>query len=309
VRKSFNKIKNCLKEFLLVIVDYFVVLLTDPIKPLNPSEATNLVSLKKRLKKSDVLLVSGNARISFVVKVLTLSSWSHVVLYVGDKSELLTEEEKKEWTKKYGETSLKDLVIDADPVRRVHLKPLADFSGLMIRHCRAEALSKEDREDVVNHALGQLGRSYDIKHIIRLLVFFAFPWELFPESLRRWITEFTLSEDDRICSRVLSEAFESVGYPIKPLEVIQYKNSLSKRTLGVASAFRHRRKSAVKLMLGGKFKKAINRIVDKKYIEIKQRSGRHLTPADYDLSRFFSIIKDDEDLGIDYRKAKSFCVV
>jgi len=255
------------------------------------------------------MLVAGNARISYVVKVLTLSPWSHVVLYVGDRSDLLTEEEREEYTKRYGSAALKHLVIDADPVRRVHLKPLDDYAGMMIRLCRAEALSDLDSEEVVKNALSQLGREYDLKHIISLLFFFAFPWEIFPASIRRFITDFTLSEDDRICSRVLAEAFHSVGYPIRPLRVVHDRSALHKKALGFAVSARSRSKSALKLLIGGRFGSAVGRLADRRYGEIHLKGARHITPADYDLSRFFSIVKDKDDLAIPYRDAATICPI
>lgn len=287
------------------VVDRAIGHLTRPTRLFSPSEVTDLKSLKRRLRKGDVLLICGNTRISYVVKVLTRSPWSHVVLYVGDRRDLLTEEEKNEWTARYGEASLQHLVIDADPVRRVHLRPLDEYVGVLLRHCRAEALSDEDKQRVVETALEQLGREYDIRHIVRLLFFFAFPWEFLPESLRRFVTDFTLSEDDRICSRVVAEAFHDVGYPIRPLEIIEERSALESRALGFAFGVRRRGRSARKLLFGGRLRSAVNRLTDGRYTEIHFRGARHITPADYDLSRFFSIIKDERDLGIRYRDART----
>jgi len=302
-----ESILNIPSTLLKAFVDYAVHLLTIPRHTYSPTEVSNVSSLKKRLESGDVILVSGNARISTVVKVLTMSQWSHVVMYVGDRSDLLSDEEKAEWTKKYGKSCLEHLAIDADPIRRVHLKPVDDYVGLMLRHCRAEALNKEDCERVTEVALSQLGREYDIKHIISLLFFFAFPWELLPSSWRRVVRDFTLSEDDRICSRVLSEAFHSVGYPIRPLRVVPHRGVVENKALGIAVGFKKRSKSAVKLLLGGRVKPAINRMTSKKYAEIHLRGPRHITPSDYDLSRFFSVVKDKEDLSIAYREAKTLC--
>jgi hypothetical protein len=281
-------------------VDRAVRAMTDPVKTYNPSEVTNLRHLKSRLKIGDVLLVSGNARISYVVRILTTSQWSHVVLYVGDRQDLLNEEEKQEWRARYGEDALRHLVIDADPVRRVHLRPVDEYVGLMIRHCRAEALSKQDNIKVVDHALNELGKEYDVKHIMRLLFFFAVPWEFLPEGVRRFITDFTLSESDQICSRVLAEAFHSVGFPIRPIEVIQERGSIQTTALQLALGLRHRRRSAARLLAAGKVQKAYQRITDKELAMLHLKEQRHITPSDYDLSRFFSVIKDAEDLNIDY---------
>ena len=278
--------------------------LTRPVKGYGAGEVTNLVKLKSRLKPGDVVLVSGNARISYVVKVLTLSQWSHVVLYVGDRRDLITPREREQWERKYGPECLKHLVVDADPLRGVHLKPVDDFVGLMLRQCRPDALSAEDISQVIRYALSQQGRPYDVKHIIRLLFFYAFPWELFPAGVKRTVNEFTLSESDTICSRVLSEAFQSVGYPIRPLWGIENRRSTSNRAASFLSGLRHRGRSAGRLLAGGRMKKAFHRLGDTRYLEARLKGTRYITPADYDLSRFFSIVKDRSDLSINYQSIR-----
>lgn len=293
------------------LVSRAVHALTRPIKIYSPSEISNIDTLRKRLVPCDLILVSGNARISHVVKVLTMSQWSHVVLYVGDRRELLNEKERLEWTELYGEECLNHLVIDADPVKKVHLRPIDAYHGLMLRHCRPEALTKKDRQSVVSEALAKLGKNYDIRHIIRLLFFFAFPWEILPETPRRFITDFALSEKDTICSRVISEAFHSVGYPIRPSSLIQKEKGgfIYKNTLNLTLALRHKTKTTLKLARAGKVKKAIDRFSGRNYSEIHLRQSRHITPADYDLSRFFSVIKDPDDLKINYKEAKISCEI
>ncbi len=307
--KPFQRIHAAGRKALEAVTDAAVRMLTDPVKLYSPNDVTDVRKLKTRLEVGDVVLVSGNARISYVVKLLTLSQWSHVVLYVGDRRDLLSTAEVDEWEARYGRASLEHLVIDADPVRRVHLKPLDDYVGLMLRHCRPEALKKDDVQRVVDCALGQLGREYDVKHIFRLLLFFAFPWEVLPESVRRLSTDFTLSETDRICSRVVSEAFHSVGYPIRHAELIRDRGALHRTALGFATGLRYRSKTAAKLLAGGRVRAAMTRLTDRRYVEIHLKGERHITPADYDLSRFFSVIKDGEDLDIDYHGATSFCPI
>jgi hypothetical protein len=306
-KSLWQRLKDVPVGILHSVADGAIRALTDPVRLYSPTEVTDVKSLKSRLELGDVVLVCGNARISYVVKMLTVSQWSHVVLYVGDRRDLLTEQEKEEWSALFGEASLKHLVIDADPVRRVHLKPLDEYTGLMLRHCRAEALTSDDAKRVVDSALSQLGREYDVKHILRLLLFFSFPWEFLPETFRRFTTDFTLSETDRICSRVVSEAFHSVGYPIRHSEIVRDRGALHNTALGFAFGLRHRGKTAAKLLAGGRVRAAFSRLTDKRYTEIHLKGERHITPADYDLSRFFAIIKDRDDLGIDYKNARSSC--
>lgn len=289
------------------LADWAVKFMTTPRAVYSTNEVTNVRALKRRLRPGDVLLVSGSARISYVVKVMTVSHWSHAVLYVGDRRDLLTEEETLLWSKTFGNAALKHLVIDADPVLGVHLKPLDESIGLLIRHCRPEALSSDDLGRVIDHALAQLGKRYDIKHVARLLLFFGFPWEFLPESLRRFFVEFRLSESDTICSRVLSEAFHSVGYPIRPYQVMQNRSSLYNTAVNVATAVTHRGRSTLRLLAGGRFRAAFRRMTDERYTELHLKGTRYITPSDYDLSRFFSVIKDSGDLGIDYRALRTLC--
>lgn len=303
----FSAVLSAPKRLFGRIVDSFVDLLSRPLKSYAPADVTDLRSIKSRLKRSDVLLVCGNARISYVVKVLTLSPWSHVALYVGDRRDLLKPEEQEEWRREYGDAALRHLVIDADPIRGVHLKPLDDYVGLMIRHCRADGLTRDDAEKVAGAAIGELGKAYDVGHILRLSLFFAFPWEFLPEGMRRFITDFTLSDSYQICSRVLSDAFSSVGYPINPVEIKKRRSRIHATALGAATGFKSRRRSVAKLLAAGRFKKAFQRLADERYTEIHVRSNRHITPSDYDLSRFFSVIKDPLDLAIDYRNARTIC--
>lgn len=297
------------KQIIDKIVDAFIALLTKPGAPVHGADAPNLPVLKKSLRAADVILVSGTSRISYVVKVLTLSPWSHVVLYIGDRKDLLSEEEKEEWRNKYGEDSMQHLVLDADPLHKVHLRPLDDYTKYMLRHCRPEALTKEDRKKVVEHSLKQLKKHYDVSHIIRLLFFFATPWELLPQGFRRFITDFSLSEHDTICSRVLAESFESVGYPIRPTYIQYGQGTLSREALRITKGLRHRGKTAFRLLRGGKIGPAISRLTDNRYTEIHLRGARHVTPADYDLSRFFSIQKSPEDLSVEYWNAQTSCAI
>ncbi|HMO17534.1 MAG TPA: hypothetical protein PKA63_08455 [Oligoflexia bacterium] len=297
------------RKFRARLVEKAVSSLTREGPPVHSSDAPDIEALKIELKPADVILVSGTARISFVVKALTLSPWSHVVMYVGDQSNLLTSKERTEWTNEYGIECLQHLVVDADPLRKVHLRPIDDYYNVMLRHCRPQALRKEDRGKVIQHAISQLGKTYDISHILRLMVFFAVPWELFPQGVRRFVSDFTLSEHDTICSRVIAEAFESVNYPIRPTYIQYGQGVLSKEALRFSKGFRHRGKSALLLLRGGKIKSAFERLTNERYLEIQLRGSRHVTPADYDLSRFFTVIKNKNDLQIDYWNAKVTCSI
>lgn len=300
---AWGQIRWLPSRWVSAVTDWGVRALTDPVKLYDPVQVTDLRALKQRLRAGDVVLVCGNSRISSVVKVLTLSSWSHIVLYVGARTDLLSEAECREWSERLGPAALQHLVVDADPVHRVHLRPLDDYAGLMLRHCRADGLHDDDVPLVIDRALAQLGREYDVRHILRLLAFYAFPWGYLPERLRRVVTEFTLSDSERICSRVVSEAFTSVGYPIRGLALVRSRGTLPGRALGFARGLRRRSRTAARLLVGGRVRSALSRLTDQRYTELHLSAEHHITPADYDLSRFFSIMKDPDDLAVDYRSA------
>lgn len=143
----------------------------------------------------------------------------------------------------------------------------------------------EDISQVIRYALSQQGRPYDVKHIIRRPFFYAFPWELFPAGVKRTVTEFTLSESDTICSRALSEAFQSVGYPIRPLWVNPKTADLPATEPPPFSA-----DCVTAVAVPDGYSLAENEAVrstgDTRYLEVRLKGTRYITPADYDLSRF-----------------------
>ena len=104
----------------------------------------------------------------------------------------------------------------------------------------------------------------------------------------------------------MAEAFDSVGYPIRPTEIVETHTPFEKRAISLAKGFTRRRQSAARLLRAGKVRAALNRLTDKRLAEIHLRQGRHVVPGDYDLSRFFDIIKDPDDLLIAYEGARAF---
>ena len=69
---------------------------------------------------------------------------------------------------------------------------------------------------MLGYVIAQLGRRYDVRHIVELARFF-FPVSIVPRRWRRAALTFG-SRDGRavICSSMIAEAFTRVGYPILP---------------------------------------------------------------------------------------------
>src|SRR5689334_3291258 len=66
------------------ISGWFVRILTEPRKRYRHFVDTLPSTLKTTVRPGDVILVDGDQRISQAIKLLTTSSWSHSVLYIGD---------------------------------------------------------------------------------------------------------------------------------------------------------------------------------------------------------------------------------
>jgi hypothetical protein len=158
--------------------------------------------LRSHLLPGDVLLIEGGERISVVIKYLTQSTWSHSALFIGNA-----------------------LGVDQPPLIEVDLidgviaAPLEKYAALNTRICRPVGLSPEDRANLIDFAVAQIGDSYDLKNVIDLARFLI-PTPPVPLRWRREILSLGSGDPTRaICSTLIAKAFQSVGYPILPQPV------------------------------------------------------------------------------------------
>jgi hypothetical protein len=99
-------------------------------------------------------------------------------------------------------------------VRRVGLQRYA--AGHHCRICRPVGLSPGDVKHVLSQAIGQLGCAYDTRNIIDLARY-LFPTPPVPASWRREMIAFGSGDPTRaICSGLIAQSFEAVGYPVLP---------------------------------------------------------------------------------------------
>jgi hypothetical protein len=157
-----------------------------------PALPLDIPALAHLLHKADVILVEGHLRISAVIKYLTQSTWSHAALYAGD-----------------GEC------IEADVLEGVRRFPLANLAPYRIRICRPISLTPEDADIIIAHATSRLGVQYDLKHVADLARYMV-PIPM-PRSWRRRAIALGSADPSRaICSTLVAESFQTVGYPILP---------------------------------------------------------------------------------------------
>ena len=263
-------------------VDFVVRMLTKPLHTYVLHTPNDLASLKKHTRKGDVILVEGNERISECIKYLTQSSWSHSVLYVGDEPMRRNPGKRAEFLEKYGEEA-DFLVVEALVESGVVLTPLSKYRDYNIRVCRPYNLSNGDLREVIDEALRHVGDVYDIKNVVDLARYFL-PVSLVPRRFRRDALQFGSGEPTQvICSSLIAECFDRVGFPIVP-KFAQPPDP---------SALPRRRIWQIK-----------PRPESHPYGIMKRVSPTLITPRDYDLSPYFEIIKFNviENLRFDYRK-------
>jgi hypothetical protein len=178
--------------------------LSEPVKNYRPLTTSAPSMLASALRPADVLLVEGNTRVSSGIKYLTQSTWSHAALYLGDAVAGGTDGEEP------------PVLLEVDMVEGVWAVPLSKYTAFHTRICRPIALTAEDAERVVAYALTRLGQTYDLKNMFDLARYLL-PMPPLPSRWRRRIMALGSGDPTKsICSTLIAQAFQSVGYPILP---------------------------------------------------------------------------------------------
>ena len=230
--------------------------LSRPIPGYQPFSTYEIPVLEKILRPGDILLVDGNTRISTAIKYLTQSTWSHAAFYAGSAIQQ---------TSPGGEACT---LVEAELSTGVIASPLSKYRNFNVRICRPVNLDEPDRRKAVQFMVDRIGLRYDLKHIFDLLRYFL-PTPPVPVKWRRQMIALGSGDPSRaICSSLIAESFQSIGYPILPkiekhTEVARYHYS------------------------------------EKLLYHIRHHSL--FTPRDFDVSPFFSIIKPTIEQGFDYR--------
>jgi len=164
---------------------------------------TPIGRLRAVLEPGDVLLIEGNTRISSVIKYVTQSTWSHAAVYLGNSAPCAPE--------------ISDgVLLEADIEHGVVTVPLSKYVWHNTRICRAIGLSEQHRNRLLSILCSQIGHRYDLRNIFDLLRYF-FPLMPVPERFRRRMFAFGSSDPTRaICSSMIAQAFQLLGYPILP---------------------------------------------------------------------------------------------
>jgi hypothetical protein len=156
------------------------------------------------------------------------------------------------------------VLVEAELGKGVIASPLSKFNTYNTRICRPVGLTPEDRSAVIRYATERIGYDYDLKNIIDLMRYFL-PQPPVPASWRRRMIALGSGEPSRaICSTLIAQAFESVGYPILP--EVRRVDAESRREI----------------------------------LHIRHHSL--YTPRDFDISPFFAVVKPTIETGFDYKQ-------
>lgn len=224
-------------------------------EPYTPSDYDTLWAT---LKPGDVLLVEGNQLVSSTIKYLTNSTWSHAALYVGHG------------LPRPADGSERPRLIESNLGEGCVATPLSRYATYNTRICRPAGLTEADRARLVAFMIGKLGIKYDLRNIFDLMRYF-FPIPV-PSRFRRRMIALGSGDPTRaICSALIAQAFESVGYPILP-EITHAPGRAHAKSM---------------------------------YSKLEIMHIRHhslFAPRDFDLSPYFAIIKPTLQSGFDFTK-------
>jgi len=241
------------------ILDY----LAQPIADYEPFFAPDPELLERVLLPGDVLLIEGNTRLSVIIQYLTQSTWSHAALYVG--ADRLGTDGKGE----------RLVLIEATAKDGVIAAPLSDYAHFNTRICRAVRVSDADRRVVIDHAVANLGKQYDVRQIVDLARY-LWPYPPVPVAKRRRMLALASGDPTRaICSTMIAEAFHAIGYPILPRP-------------GEEHAVVAGKPYAVAPYMAGELRHI-------------RKHGLYV-PRDFDVSPYFDVVKPTIEGGFDYRK-------
>jgi len=238
--------------------------------------------LKATIRPGDVLLVDGDQRVSQAIKYLTMSSWSHSAIYVGDALLARDAATRADVQKRFGREA-RHLVVEALVDKGVVVSPLMKYIDLNIRICRPVGLTPADLAIVLDHVIARIGLQYDRRNFWDLTRYML-PFQMIPPGLREDALHFGSGRDtETICSSLLAEAFGRVRFPILPDPV--------RRKPGTA------RERLRQQILGRPTRRAWSGL-------LRARHPTLCVPRDFDLSPYFEIVKFNarEVAAFDYRK-------
>ncbi|HEX4441689.1 MAG TPA: YiiX/YebB-like N1pC/P60 family cysteine hydrolase [Thermoanaerobaculia bacterium] len=265
-----------------VVVDWFLKRLTARRRRYQRFVYNEPERLKATIRPGDVLLVDGDQRVSQAIKYLTMSTWSHSAIYVGDALLKRDPAMRAEMHRRFGREA-RHLLVEAVVGKGVIVSPLVKYLDFNIRICRPIGLKETDLEIVLDHVISRIGWKYDQRNFWDLTRYLL-PFRMIPSELREDALHFGSGRDtETICSSLLAEAFGTVHFPIVPVPVREKP--------------RNARERIKQQILGRPTRRAYSGL-------LRARHPTLVVPRDFDLSPYFEIVKFNprDTKAFDYKR-------
>ena len=211
----------------------------------------NTDHLLRDIRPADVILFEGRSRVGDVIKIITLSPWTHAALYIGRLVDIRDQKARDRVRLFYKGDEDAPLIIESLLGHGTIVTDLTKYPDDNLRVCRASELNYADQSKVVNFAIEHLGMLYDVRQLLDLARF-MFPYAIVPRHWRSSLFQHNAGRPTHIvCSGMITRCFQSVNYPILP--IVKADNN--------------------------------------DCIRFFKRNFRLFTPADFDYSPYFEVIK------------------
>lgn len=176
----------------------------------------NMDKLYQNIRKGDLILIEGRSEMSRIIKLFSQSHWSHVAFYAGDDLIQPNEPFRKKYMTQFGDGA-KHLLIEAFQESGVVAAPISKYQDYNIRICRPYGILPEDLKAVIKYVKENIGKRYDRQNIIDIALMLV-SYGLNPFKKKRSIKSClgACDEFNVICSGMIAQAFQQVGYPIIP---------------------------------------------------------------------------------------------
>lgn len=215
------------------------------------SHPTDYDRMRHELRPADVVLVEGRSRVSEIIKIITLSSWSHAALYIGRLHDI-EDKDLREYIQYLYDADLGEpLLVEAILEEGTIIAPLSKYKNFHVRICRPKGLSHQDATEVVRYCIGCVTLRYDIRQLLDLARF-MFPYGVLPRRWRSSLFEHNSGlPTQTVCSTMIAQAFLKVNFPVLPLLISN----------------------------------------DEADINLQESNTKLFTPRDFDYSPYFEIVK------------------
>ncbi len=186
----------------------------------------NYEHMLRELRPADVILFEGKARVSEVIKIITLSPWTHAALYIGRLNEINDTKTRAIVKQHYDGDPNEPLIAESLLGFGTVINKLSDYEEDNLRVCRPDGLSFEDQNAVVGFASEHLGICYDVRQLLDLARF-MFPYAILPRQWRSSLFQHNAGKPTNIvCSSMIARCFHSVNYPMLPIIETDHKDRL-----------------------------------------------------------------------------------